>query len=569
MKIMKKRFLSLFMAALVAMMALSVTASAADDEISDTEVVDETDDADIITEEPPINVAVKVIEEALNADGKLEVRAVPPTSVSEALCIGDVIALISDLPGGTISNYCVEEGSWSEDFSSAKIINKETGEGLRVDIVYKYDGDVKAVTDKIVSKLPKDLSCVYQEDMELLNFWMDSYVAGYTGNIEKAKSIRNYNYISELQSSYPIDYDWKFEWRAGLQYFWEFYGGGYAVMTVDGTAYHMIDDFGIMQRSIIYLPSDVGDTPEELAAAAQKKIDEYVNQDVVKMQIEYLGDRDEYSERAYDHILDVRDSWIEEYKQELAEAIEQNDEEEISSCEGWIRFFESQKADFIKAYNDPESDYYFLHNAEGGYWFRVTVFDEKNPEKKDVLRGDFIVIKDSERAKVPDYQTSDLVNDVSVSTANPSVPRDTVVEVNKLTSGEAYEKILRLLDVKETESVTFDIKLYSDTLEDYITKLESGTFQVKIPIPDMMKDQKLSAYYVDENDKVTEYPAAQEDGYAVFETDHFSIYTIAPASEQAANPPTGDGVNPAVWILLSAVCAGTLGAVVRKRAGSR
>ena len=44
-----------------------------------------------------------------------------------------------------------------------------------------------------------------------------------------------------------------------------------------------------------------------------------------------------------------------------------------------------------------------------------------------------------------------------------------------------------------------------------------------------------------ENDKIVEYPVTiSEDGeYAIFETDHFSIYTLAEATK---NPKTGDNI---------------------------
>ena len=45
----------------------------------------------------------------------------------------------------------------------------------------------------------------------------------------------------------------------------------------------------------------------------------------------------------------------------------------------------------------------------------------------------------------------------------------------------------------------FDLNLYSDSLGKYITKLDDGKFEVRIPVPDNFKGKNLTVYYVDEN----------------------------------------------------------------------
>ena len=86
----------------------------------------------------------------------------------------------------------------------------------------------------------------------------------------------------------------------------------------------------------------------------------------------------------------------------------------------------------------------------------------------------------------------------------------------------------------------FDLKLYSGSTG-YITKLEDGKFKIKLPIKKELQGKTLKVFYVDENDKIVEYPVTiSEDGeYAIFETDHFSIYTLAEATK---NPKTGDNI---------------------------
>ena len=52
---------------------------------------------------------------------------------------------------------------------------------------------------------------------------------------------------------------------------------------------------------------------------------------------------------------------------------------------------------------------------------------------------------------------------------------------------------LEKIDVKENE--TYDISLYSEVKGGNVTKLENGTFEVKIPLSDALKD-KDKWYYV-------------------------------------------------------------------------
>lgn len=55
---------------------------------------------------------------------------------------------------------------------------------------------------------------------------------------------------------------------------------------------------------------------------------------------------------------------------------------------------------------------------------------------------------------------------------------------------------IKVLDTIETK--TYDIELYSPSLQEKITQLDDGNFQVRIPIPDEFKDKDLVVYYIDE-----------------------------------------------------------------------
>lgn len=156
----------------------------------------------------------------------------------------------------------------------------------------------------------------------------------------------------------------------------------------------------------------------------------------------------------------------------------------------------------------------------------------------------FIVGKDTSKMINPKLVSSDFKTDVIVSFTDGTKPLDTMIEVDNLTSGDIYNKIMKILNV--TNSETFDISLFAKSINKYITKLEDGSFEVRIPIKESLQGKNLVVYYVDENNNKEEYEVTIENGYAVFNTNHFSIYTLAEKTitnnEVIKNPETSDKV---------------------------
>mgnify|MGYP004623062527 CR=1 FL=1 len=156
----------------------------------------------------------------------------------------------------------------------------------------------------------------------------------------------------------------------------------------------------------------------------------------------------------------------------------------------------------------------------------------------------FIVGKDTSKMINPKIVSSDFKTDVIVSFTDGTKPLDTMIEVDNLTSGDIYNKIMKILNV--TNSETFDISLFAKSINKYITKLEDGSFEVRIPIKESLQGKNLVVYYVDENNNKEEYEVTIENGYAVFNTNHFSIYTLAEKpitnNEVIKNPETSDKI---------------------------
>lgn len=187
----------------------------------------------------------------------------------------------------------------------------------------------------------------------------------------------------------------------------------------------------------------------------------------------------------------------------------------------------------------------------------------------------FLVKKDTSKIYTPKLITNDLETNIIISTDNTSIPLDTLISVNELTSGDEYNKIKKILNT-EIQNM-FDLKLYSNAQNKYIKKLDNGTFEVRIPINNELKNKELVVYYVDENNNKQVYDVTIKDGYAIFNTNHFSIYTLAEKSsstetktpsitkeekkEDIKNPATSDNIT--YYVILTAISI--LGIVLSKK----
>lgn len=159
----------------------------------------------------------------------------------------------------------------------------------------------------------------------------------------------------------------------------------------------------------------------------------------------------------------------------------------------------------------------------------------------------FVIKADTESMYTPTFISSDVATDVAISANSGTLPLDTLIRVNEITGGDQYEKIMKILELENGE--IYDLKLFSQALEKNITKLEDGSFEVRIPLSEKLKGKDLVAYYLDDNGNKEEHEVTIKDGYAVFNTNHFSTYTLAekPAEtpdetpiETPDNTPKGD-----------------------------
>lgn len=436
-------------------------------------------------------------ESYLNSDGKLEINAVIPEDEWDFLTICELFLWEEGINWGYIA-----EDFMSFDFS----VDNETH---TVDIVYNYDEEVQEKLQSLVENFPEDKEFFVVEDMELINYWVNTLksewdiynaMAGYSG--EMKEYLGNYNV--------ELVVDARAGW--GEPFLTEIIG--MAAITHEDIVYYVNDMLGSHADHIIYVPDNTGDTKEEIIAAAQKRIDEYLGAGN-NVTVSYAGTA---MEAWIDASYEMTRHWWEEEDPDLTK-------------EEWA-------IGFLPAYEDFGTDVLYVDGVkEDDPTFLITI------TSGDVTKTHNVIIrKDSSKMIIPTYATADMKNDIEISSTSSAIPLDTAIQSEKLTSGTAYDKIMGVLDVEENE--TYDINLYSNSLQSKITKLENGTFEVKIPVSDILKNKELVAYYVDKDGKVVEYKVSVENGCAVFATDHFSIYTIA--EKKAASEPVQPDVEVVV-----------------------
>ncbi|MBQ8803418.1 MAG: hypothetical protein IJZ53_07295 [Tyzzerella sp.] len=479
-------------------------------------------------------------------DGKIVFNYVKPSADDEASW------LIAEDFCVANPEFYLDMESFNDDFSKCELgiyYGTAKEEFHTVDVVWNYDEAVKATADTFINKFPEDRDWFNVSDLELVNYWMNNdpssesevdSLANYSGELKSYLNNSNFLFTVEVRGG------------ADAPFYTERIGS--AKLIHDGKVYFADGCLGARAEHAIYVPESTGDTTAELIAAAQKRIDDYIG--TGKVEIALNADT---VENYYNGELAEYDRQLAEAQARLAAELQKPEQDRnpfvVMECNNDIEWIPQYKQYFIDSFKEG-GDLYFLNKAAGGYFFNVEVNNETYL---------FVIIKDDSKLQTPTYTTVDLDTDVQVNSSSSEVPLDTLIEVDKLTEGTEYDRIIGILDVEDNE--TFDIKLHSGSLNEYVTKLENGQFEVKIPVPAKLEGKALKVYYVDENNKVVEYDVTTKDGYAVFTTDHFSIYTLATASTTGSGtgngnsssvPATGDGSNYLMWIVLAFISASYL-----------
>ena len=160
-----------------------------------------------------------------------------------------------------------------------------------------------------------------------------------------------------------------------------------------------------------------------------------------------------------------------------------------------------------------------------------------NGEKK----CNVVILKNDDKMTKPSFYSVDLETDASIKSDSAEIPLDAQISINQLSEKESAA-IAETVGIDDAEG--FDIEVYSSLFKQYIKQLENGKFLVSVPVSDeLAKKGDLMAYYVADDGTIERHIATVKDGFATFETTHFSTYAIGEATEA----PTSDlvDINPA------------------------
>lgn len=426
---------------------------------------------------------------------KLTVNSIKPTNEEEGWVIFEGIYENDDMEIKSCDETytkCTAKSTDNKNYYSNVVIN------------YNYDENTKKIVDSLVSKLPKDKDTFAISDLELFSYFLNGGSSIY--------------YSSEFRS-YLNNKNFDIDFRAGSNEPLFTEEIGIAKFGYNGTVYYVNPMMGVSGKHILYVPT--GTKNADLLKTAQERLDSnFGNGKIVLTKFdtidEFLNSYIASISQVVDNLYQARNS---EYEKMQPNYVEVTREEIIAELK-------TEYLDSIGEVLDESSD---------GNVYKVTIKDKTY----------YTVIKaDSDKMKEVSYTTSDILTDISISTESNNLPLDTLINVKRLTSGEEYEKILKIL--KLTDNEMFDLKLFSKALDSYVTKLDNGTFEVRIPVSEKFKDKELVAYYVSDDGKITQYEVTVKDGYAVFNTDHFSIYTLGVKTIE--NPKTGDNIGRSVLV---------------------
>lgn len=436
----------------------------------------------------------------LLTNGKLVINSVKPTNDEMAYTVIYEYMMMDKFP-----NYYINwEKPCNKDYSKCTIYYNENGmqgkdnPNQEIEISWKYDKDVKTVVDTLVSRLDKKDTFNLNE-IEFINYLV---------NLSDDSSMINYS--SELKKA--IDYkNFSIDVRLGDDSTFYTERGGNAVFSYNGTIYYVKDMTVAQAKHIIY----VDDNTTNVLSAIKEKLVKAFGEDFNVVEKGSVAD----------YLESEKQGFINRYNPNSPEGSQYSSALDYAS-----------KMMDLNYYNEDAYYHFVTDTKVYEKYYSLTINNEE---------VNFLVIKDSSKANSDvNLITSDVESNVTISSTSKTIPLDTLINVAKLTSGTEYNKIVKTLNITNLEM--FDLKLFSKSTGNYITKLSNGTFEVKIPIKEEFKGKNLVVYYINENNKIEEYEVTIKNNYAVFNTNHFSIYSLAEKNtnniNEEENPKTSDNV---------------------------
>ena len=448
------------------------------------------------------------IFESIAKDGVIKLNSIRPSD--EDFMESMITAGLPQVDGYDIYGYIDED-----DQGILQIYSFEKGYGQNYAVKYEFapvSSAAKTIVEEAVKKFKytrEEFQTDYNkrfvvEDLESINFLY---------NTQRAKEdafyinkIVNYSSkIHELVGNANIDFIYDVRAGGSDSDFTDTFIGPMNVL-YNGIVYRSIDPIGYTLTQIIYVPDNTEKTREAFIKAATDRISSYLKG--VDVKITYGGKIADLDEGQYSWESVICD-------------------EETGDCD-----FEYHKLfDFSKS---------------TGEWYKVKI---GNKEYK------YFIVADSSKMVTPKVNTKDVETNIYIATGSFDTPLDSKISVQKLSKdSEEYKKLAKKLDI--IKELAFDLNLYSSSLNMYITELSDGSFKVYIPVDEATAKQDLEAVYVKEDGTIEKHPITIEKIgdtiYAVFETNHFSTYSIVKANS-TKNPKTGDNVYSLIFIMFASL----------------
>lgn len=471
-----------------------------------------------------IHVNAITIDEVISSK-KVTLKVAKPSTEDEIYTVMDIFSGM--YPGYHLQD-CSEDGTSCDVYTNG---NMGPGEKqATVTIEYDYDPAIKKVADGFLKKMGTEEKVFYMNDIEGINYFYANhdYIGAHPELAQDPEfdgifALTLPSFSSELKQYFEYS---NFDVRVGLGTDDPYYQaqGGNIEFWYNGTLYGVGPRTVVVMPFIVYIPEDATNIEKAIKdrLGAYFEVDT-VEKDTTKTITAIIAEKRTEAEDNWDHMTDSE-------KQHCGYATKE-------------AYVEARLN--MQIYNE-EAEAHFLTKAIDDRY--VVTF-------KDGWATALVVVKDNTQASdTRKVVTNDTGTGVEISTEG-IIPLDTLIQVAKVTSGEEYDKIVKLLKVNDVEM--FDLKLYSKSEGDFITKLTSGKFQVKLPVSEKFKDKtSFIVYYVDENDKVIEYEAKLDDTkkFVVFETDHFSIYTLA--LKETATSTTEEVPKTSDLVILHAIVCG-------------
>ena len=465
---------------------------------------------------------------------EVTVNSVPPTKMMEYYQVNE---LFNKQSGG----YNLEDCNDSYTVCTVTKSGSEIATGVTVK--YEYDEVIKRVVDGIMENVPEGGISFTLNDIEML-YYLRDLVQFYMGSEypdpdDEPNPLR----YSSAYNAFMGYKNFVFEPRLGYDAMFQIFKEGTAAFKYDGTIYGFSDGISAFVPVILFVDDDETD----VRGALEERLQTYfpgaeVLEDTTSSPLDEFQEELDNRRENYRYCKGLREQVIE------LEEIEANDP---SAENQQNRFMAQQNYNHSCPYYDDAYEF----DDEDGY---MEEFEEDIRENEwryidsmvgayyeiDFADGVQVIVgaaKDSSKVFNDEIKviTSDTSSEVTIS-ASSVIPLDTLIQVARLTSGEDYEKIVNLLkDVVNTNSLEmFDLKLFSKSINDYITTLDDGNFEVKLPLSEELKGKEnLIVYFVDEDDNLEVHPVRLSDdgNFAIFTTDHFSIYTLG---ESEGGEPT-------------------------------